>query len=440
MSPEIELLQSLIRNACVNDGTVASGQEHRSVDTLQRFFGVEGTVFEPAPGRQSVVYRIPGTNPKAPSLALVPHLDVVPADPEGWIYDPFAAEILDGWVYGRGAVDMLNVTAAMAVAVCPYITGESQPIGDLVFAAVADEESGGAYGAKRLVDDHWELVGTDYLLTEVAYPTIDGEAGSAVPVSVGEKGAFWSILKANGTPGHGSAPFRADNALEKLVTALGGVFASDSPVTITNEWRRFVEELTVSEVLKDALTDPDQVDGAIEQLAVTDPLFARYAHAATRLTVSPNRAVAGTKTNTIADKARSEVDIRALPGTGRVDIDIYLRKAMGSAADDIEIEPVMDMEATLSPVGTDFWKVIADSVEAVAGHRNIFPTTMTVATDARFWREKGTVAYGVGLFDSRTTFSEMLSLFHGHDERVSVESVEKSTRLYTEILQRFGST
>lgn len=438
MSQSIDLLQTLIQNACVNDGSVSSGHEHRSVTTLQEFFDSPGQVFEPAPGRQSVVYRVSGSDPNAPSLALVPHLDVVPVDPMGWDRDPFGAEVADGWVHGRGAVDMLNVTSAMAVAVRPYITGEKVPAGDLIFAAVADEESGGKYGAQPLVTEHWDLVGTDYLLTEVAYPTYDGKPGSAIPVSVGEKGAFWSVLRTSGTPGHGSAPYRSDNALEKMVNAVAGIFSTESPVTITDEWKAFVEELPLDKDLKHDLTDPDRVDEAIERIAISDPLFARYAHSATRLTVSPNRMMGGTKTNTIADLARSEVDIRALPGTGRVDIDVYLRKAMGSASDDVDIEPVMDLEATLSPRDTHLWEVIADSVEVIEGHRDIFPTTMTVATDARFWREKGTISYGVGLFDGRTSFSEMLALFHGHNEKVSVDSVENTTRLYVEILQRFG--
>ena len=133
-------------------------------------------------------------------------------------------------------------------------------------------------------------------------------------------------------------------------------------------------------------------------------------------------------------------DIRALPGTGRYDIDVYLNKAMGSASDHVELEPVMDFEANFSPSQSDLWDVIADSVEAIEGHRRLVPAMMTVVTDARFWRAKGTIAYGVGLFDDRMAFSEMLALFHGNDERVSVASVEKTTALYAEILGRFGRT
>ncbi len=440
MSESVELLRELIRNQCVNDGTVESGHEFRSVSTLAEFFGSSGEVFEPAPGRQSVVYRIPGSDAAAPSLALVPHLDVVPADPSGWSVDPFEGIIQDGWVYGRGAVDMLNVTAAMATAVRPYISGAKVPKGDLIFAAVADEESGGVYGAIPLVDDHWDLVGVDYLLTEVAYPPLAGASSPGVPVSVGEKGPFWSVLRASGTPGHGSSPYGADNALAKIVDGLHGIFGAEFPAAITREWTDFVDSIGLPEDVARDLMDIDSLDAAIDRLAVSDPLFARYAHAATHLTVSPNRALAGTKTNTIADHARADVDIRALPGTSRRDVDLHLRKAMGMGSDHIDIEPILDFESNISVRPSVLWDVIADSVEVLEGHRNLIPTMMTVTTDARFWRAKGTVAYGVGLFDDRMGFSEMLALFHGHDERVSANSVDKTAVLYSEILERFGTT
>jgi acetylornithine deacetylase/succinyl-diaminopimelate desuccinylase-like protein len=440
MSQVVELLQTLISNACVNDGSPESGHEARSVKTLQEFFGADGVVVEPIPGRQSLVYRIAGSDPEAPSLALAPHLDVVPVNSDSWSVDPFDAPVRDGWVFGRGSLDMLNVTSAMAVAARPYIAGEKKPAGDLIFAAVADEESGGRYGAEALVGEHWDLVEAEYLLTEVAYPPLQGAEGRMIPVSIGEKGPFWTVLRTGGTPGHGSAPYGADNALEKMSSALHGIFQSDTPVSITPEWREFVEALQIDAGLAQQLVDPEQVDDAIDRLAVTDPTFARYIHAATHLTVSPNRMIAGSKTNTIADTARAEVDIRALPGTGRNDIDVYLNKAMGSASDHVELEPVMDFDANFSTRPSDLWEVIASSVEAIEGHRRLVPAMMTVVTDARFWRAKGTIAYGVGLFDDRMAFSEMLALFHGNDERVSVAAVEKTLRLYVEILDRFGRT
>ncbi len=433
----VELLQTLIRNQCVNDGTPESGFEARSVETVVEYLGVEGEVFEPMPGRQSVVYRVPGTDPEAPSLALVPHLDVVPVDRAGWSVDPFAAEVVDGLIYGRGAVDMLNVAAAMTVTVRPYLNGEKKPRGDLLFCAVADEENGGRFGAMALVNEHWDLVKADYLLTEVAYPGLTVDDHKAVPVSIGEKGAYWSILETSGAPGHGSLPYGTDNALEKMVTALAGVIDTPLPADITEEWVSFVENLGLGEESTRRLTDIDQLDAEIDRIAVLDPTLARYIHAATHLTISSNMLHAGTKTNVIADRAHAQLDIRGLPGMDRAFVDSHLRKAMGSAAGHVEIRPIMDGNATISPVGNPLWKAIGDAVQELDGHRNLAPTLMTVATDARFWRAKGTVCYGVGLYDDRMTFSEMLTLFHGHDERVSVASVERTTALYERVLDRF---
>lgn len=436
-SEPVELLQQMIRNRCVNDGTRDSGQEHRSVATLLDYFGVEGEIFEPAPGRQSLIYRIEGTDPDAPSLGLSPHLDVVPVEASGWSQDPFAADIVDGFVYGRGAVDMLNVTAAMAVAARPYIRGEIQPHGDLLFVALADEEAGGVLGAHPLTEERWDDVKVDYMLTEVAYPPVSYANEQVVPVATGEKGAFWSKLRSVGTPGHGSAPYGGDNALRKMVEAVHGVFTEEMPVTITQEWREFVEALDLPEDVKEALVDPERVDDAIDNFAIDDPLFARYAHAVTHMTVSPNMLRSGVKANVIASEALANIDIRALPGVDRSFVDSYLYKAMGGARDDIEIEPIQDFEATSSPAGNPLWEAIADGVESIEGHRRLLPMMMNVATDARFWRKRGTVAYGVGLFDGRMDFSEMLALFHGHDERVSVVSVERTTSLYQAVLGRF---
>ena len=433
----VELLQELIRNQCVNDGSADSGHEGRSVATLRDFLGVAGEVFEPVPDRQSVVYRIPGHDPAAPSLALVPHLDVVPVDPAGWSVDPFAAEIHDGFVYGRGAVDMLNVAAAMTTAVRPYLTGEKSPRGDLVFAAVADEETGGRLGAKALVEERWSLVAADYLLTEVAYPSIELGDQRSVPVSIGEKGAYWSVLETRGRPSHGSTPYGADNALEKLVSALVGVISTPSPAAMTPEWLGFVGRLGLDDESMRRLTDIDQLDDEIDRIAVGDPTLARYIHAATHLTLATNLLQAGTKVNVVADRARAQVDIRGLPGMDREFVDAHLRKAMGSAGDQVDIEPIMDGDATVSSVGSTLWDAIGDAVEELDGHRNLAPTLMTVATDARFWRARGTVCYGVGLFDDRMSFSEMLSLFHGDDERMSTASVERTASLYERVLERF---
>ena len=437
MSSEvIELLQKLIRNACVNTGSVDGGDEYRSVATLQEFFGAEGQVFEPKPGRQSLVYRVKGTDPSAPSLALVPHIDVVPVDADGWTQDPFGADIVDGFVYGRGAVDMLNMVAAFAVAMRPYVRGEIQPRGDLVFAAVADEEAGGSYGSYPLVKNHWDLVGADFLLTEVAYPGV-GDS-SAIPVAIGEKGSYFSRLKTTGTPAHGSVPYASDNALEKMVGALHGLLATPSPVVISEQWIQFVDGIEMGSDLTEALKDPQRVDDAIDTIAQDDPGLAGYIHAVTHLTVSPNQLQAGMKSNIIADKASTVLDIRSLPDMDRKIVERHLRNAMGRPGETVEIVRVGNNPATISPTDTALWRAIASSVQDLEGHNDLVPALMPVATDGRYWRRKGTAAYGVGLYDEATSFSDLLSRFHGHDERISVESVERSTALYERILAHLG--
>ncbi len=437
MSSEvIELLQTLIRNACVNTGAVDSGDEYRSVSTLQDFFGVQGQVFEPKPGRQSLVCRVKGTDPTAPSLALVPHIDVVPVDADGWTQDPFSADIVDGFVYGRGAVDMLNMVAAFAVAIRPYVRGQIQPRGDLIFAAVADEEAGGSHGSYPLVKNHWDLVGADFLLTEVAYPSVG--TSTAIPVAIGEKGSYFSRLKTTGTPAHGSVPYASDNALNKMVGALHGLSASPSPVVIGEQWVQFVDGIEMESELTEALKDPKRIDQAIDTIARDDPGLAGYIHAVTHLTVSPNQMQAGMKSNIIADKASTVLDIRSLPDMDRKIVERHLRNAMGRPGEAVEIVRVGNNPASISPTDTALWRAIANSVQDLDGHSNLVPALMPVATDGRYWRRKGTAAYGVGLYDTETSFSDLLSRFHGHDERISVESVERSTALYERILAHLG--
>jgi acetylornithine deacetylase/succinyl-diaminopimelate desuccinylase-like protein len=437
--PVVDLLQQLIRNECVNDGSRASGHEHRSVKTLQDFFGRPGEVIEPAPGRQSVIYRVPGSDSKAPRLLLLPHLDVVPVSRTGWSVDPFAAEIADGFVWGRGAVDMLNLTAGMAVVFAPYLHGDLPPLpGDLILAAVADEEASGVHGAHYLVDHRWDLVATEYILTEVAYPSISTPDGAAHLVAVGEKGPFWTKLRSRGTPGHGSSPYRADNALAPMATAMNGLFETEAPVAITPEWEIFVTGLGLEPDLTHRLLDPDRVDEAIADLAVDDPGFAAYAYSVTHLTVSPNMLDAGVKANVIPDSAQAQIDLRALPGMDREFVDAHLRKAMGSASDRIEIEPVADHAANVSTTENPLWQAIGDSVEHLQGHRRLLPMLMPVATDARFFRTKGVIAYGTGWFDDQVPFPEFLRLFHGHDERVSIESLHRTVRMLQQVISRFG--
>jgi acetylornithine deacetylase/succinyl-diaminopimelate desuccinylase-like protein len=327
----------------------------------------------------------------------------------------------------------------MAVAFRPYLLGDREPPpGDLVFLAVADEEAAGGLGAQPLVEDHWDRVGASYVMTEIAYPAVDFGGGVGYPVAVGEKGPFWSKLRSAGTPGHGSVPYGTDNALAPMVEGLSRLFDCEMPVEVSPMWRDFVDSLDVAPALAEALVDPERIDDAIERIARDDPRMAAYVHACTHMTVSVNVLKSGVKSNMVPDRAVAQVDVRALPGQRRQDVDLYLRKAMGAVADRIEIEPVADFEANASPTGNTLWDVIVDSIEDQTGSRRAVPTMMPATTDARFFRSRGSIAYGVGLFDDRVTFPDFLTMFHGNDERISVESLERTTTLMEGILERWA--
>ena len=434
----LELLQALIRNRCVNDGSEASGHEARSVATLEAYLGTPGEVVEPAPGRQSVVYRIPGRDPTAPCLLLMGHLDVVPVTEDGWSVDPFGAEVIDGVVWGRGAVDMLNLTAAMAVVFKPYLTGElPRPPGDLVYLGVADEEQGGGLGAGWLMDHRPELIECDYVLTEIAFPAFRNPGQPPVhPVKVAEKGPSWRVIRGTGVPSHGSQPYRTDNAVVKVAEAITAIARSGSPVEITPEWRNFVEGVGWEPARVAALLDPDRVDAEIDRMAVEDPLLARWVHACTHLTLSPNLVRGGTKANTVADLASTDVDIRLLPGQTEQTVDDHLRKVLGPLYDELDFEEAIHYPAGASDASGPLWEAIGDAYESLTGSRRIVPAMTPATTDARFFRSKGAKAYGVGLFDDRVEFGDFLGMFHGNDERIGVASLGLTAQLLNRIIER----
>lgn len=435
----VELLVALIRNACVNDGTPDSGGEVRSVATLQSYLGAADWTFEPHPGRKSAVWRVPGRDPKAPSLMLMGHTDVVPVSPEGWSLDPFGAERQDGFVWGRGAVDMLNQTATMAAVFARHRRGEAERLpGDLLFLAVADEEAGGKLGARLLVEEHWDQVACDYLLTEIGTPLLDGTTGPGLPVTVAEKGPQWRRLRTSGVPGHGSQPYGTRNALVPLAEATARLGASPPPAAITDEWRRFVAAWAPPDGLASDLVDIDQIDSVIDRIALDDIGLARWIHACTHLTISPNVIHSGVKTNVVPDHAVAEVDIRALPGQDEADVNDHFRKAIGPEVDDIEMEVIEATRASGSDPEGPLWEAIASAVQGIQPGTHLIPAMIPVGTDARFFRPKGTIAYGVSLFDRKVAFGDFLRMFHGHDERVSEESLALTAQLIDATVERFG--
>ncbi|MHB8328872.1 MAG: M20/M25/M40 family metallo-hydrolase [Acidimicrobiales bacterium] len=426
-----EVLQQLIRNACVNDGSAGSGHEDRNADVLQSLLelpGVDVELHEPLPGRSSLVARIEGSDPSAPSLALLGHTDVVPANGDDWRHDPFGGELIDGEVWGRGAVDMLNLTSSMAVAVRHLAQDGFRPRGDLLFIGVADEEALGHHGAKWLTANIADHVRADYLITEAGGFPMHSPEGVRLPVITGEKGVFWCTLTIRGTPGHGSQPLRTDSAVVKAAAVVQRLAEHDVPAEIHEAWRRFVEGIGLPAEIAEPLLDAQRIGPFCEELPALG--LARQAHACTHTTVAPTILHGGTKVNVIPDRAELQLDIRTLPGWGIAEVEAMLGDALGDLAADVDIKWNYADEATASPTDTPLWAAL----ERVARHSypdaRCVPFLTVGATDARFFRKLGTIAYGFGLFSTRLTFEDYATMFHGIDERVDVESLGLSAELW----------
>jgi len=436
----VELLQGMIRNACVNDGTPESGDEVRSADLLAGFLegaGLDVERFESIPGRASVVARIEGSDPDAPTLCLMGHTDVVPVSPDGWHHDPFGGELIrtDGVdeVWGRGAVDMLNLTSSMAVAFRHLARSNWRPKGTLVYFGVADEEAGGKWGAEWMLEHHREAVDADYVLTELGgWSTLDEHGTRHVTVNVGEKGLAWRRLRVGGTPGHGSAPFGSDNALVTAAEVIRRLTEFRPTAHIGDAWRAQVATLPVPADVKAALVDPARIDDVLGTLPVT---VARGCHAQTHTTISPNIADAGPqgKTNVIPDVVDLEVDIRTVPGTTRDDVAAMLAEALGDLAPAVEVSELQHSNATICGTDNPLWDVLARNTQAVYPGARIAPGIVTGGTDARFYRELGKVAYGAGLFSPGMDLATFSSRFHGHDERIDVASLELVTQFWVDV-------
>jgi acetylornithine deacetylase/succinyl-diaminopimelate desuccinylase-like protein len=428
-----DLLQHLIRNACVNDGTAASGQEVRNADVLRAYLGDTGLdleTYEPAPGRGSLVARIEGRDPAAPTLCLMGHTDVVPVTAEGWRRDPFGGELVDGEVWGRGAIDMLNLTASMAVAFRRLATSGFRPEGTLVYFAVADEEAGGGLGADWVTANRYDAVRADYVLTESGGVAIPSSTGPRVTVTTGEKGIAWRRLRVTGTPGHGSMPFATDNALVKAAEVVRRLVAHRPAASITDTWRAYVAALDLPPEVAAGLVDPARVWDTCAALAVDDPRLAKLAHACTHMTFSPNVVHGGVKTNVIPDVVDLDVDIRTLPGETDDDVQRNLTEALGDLAGSVQVAPLQSAASTASPMATPLWDAIGRAVDALTPGAGLVPRMTAGGTDARFYRERGAVAYGFGLFGPAMTTQEFASRFHGHDERVDVESLGLTTAMW----------
>lgn len=433
----VELLRELVRAACVNDGSPESGQEVRGVRVLQRFLAdvidagkLETHVFESAPGRASLVARVRGSDPTAPALGLVGHLDVVPARPEYWRRDPFGAELVDGEVWGRGTVDMLYLTAAFAAVTREAARSDTPLAGDLVLLAVADEEGGSEYGLEWLLREHPEVSRA----TEVLSETGGMRMGAHVAIDVAEKGSAGRRLVVRGTPGHASIPYGASSAVVLAGQVLQRLGQVEPAIELTDLWRPFVEARVSDPGLAERLLDPVRIDAALPELGG----IAGYAHAVSRVTIAPTVLRSGEIHNVIPAEALIDLDIRTLPGTTDEQVDELLAEMLGEFADEVEIRRLQGWPATASSSDAPLFGAVCRAIEATDGSP-VVPVMAAGGSDARLFRMLGVPAFGFGLLSPQWTYELYRERIHAHNERIDVASVDLTLRALRRVVaERVG--
>jgi acetylornithine deacetylase/succinyl-diaminopimelate desuccinylase-like protein len=315
------------------------------------------------------------------------------------------------------------------------LTSGFRPKGTLIYSAVADEEALGTYGAQWLTENAWADVRSDFLVTEFGgarFPL--GGGAPKLPIMTAEKGSQWTRLRVRGTPGHGSMPYRADNALIKAAEVITRIGRYRAPLRLHDLWRRFIDGLDLPAASRIALTNAATFDMALDRApAGTAPMF----YAATRTTFSPNMARAGVKLNVIPDSAEVDVDIRTLAGDDGEAVRNMLREAVGDLWSEVEIVEEGDNPASESPLRSPLWDALTRVTQKLVPGSETVPFLIVGATDARYFRRKGVVAYGYGLLSDRISFKDFAGMFHGNNERIDQESLRLTTDLWEQTAREF---
>ena len=372
-------------------------------------------------------------------MTLLGHTDVVPIDEEKWTQDPFGAEVVEAEdgarIYGRGATDMLFITASMA-AVTREVALEAQagnpPRGTLTFVACADEEARGGLGAGWIAKNEPEAFSWRNCLSETGgshIPVQDSDGGDAIVVVVGEKGAAQRRITIHGDAGHGSAPYGREITVGLIGEVARRLAAIEPDVVSDDLWQGYVRSFRFAPDTEAALI-------AGENYEAFGPL-ARYSHAMSHLTVSPTVLRAGGAINVLPSTAYVELDIRPLPEQGQEDVDKLLLEALGDLAERVHIEHLITEEATVSPASGPLYDAIVDTYREFFPTADIVPTIAAGGSDLRFGRRLGGVGYGFALHAAGRGFGEVLDQLHSHDEFVHVEDVELTARAYRSLVRRF---
>ena len=384
--------------------------------------GVESTTLESADTRASVIIKIKGEDSTRPGLLVHGHLDVVPADASEWSVDPYSGVVKDGYVWGRGAVDMKDMDAMMLAVVRRWTREGIRPPRDMVFAWVADEEHGGRFGAHWLVDEHPDLFdGCSEAVGEVGgFSYTVSEDVRVYPIMTGEKSIAWMRITAKGAPGHGSM-LHDNNAITKLSEAVARIGRHEFPVAWTDTTRAFLTGLG-------SLMDTDLMH--VDPQVVVDKLgpLGRIVGATMRNTANPTMLDAGYKANVIPGSASAVIDCRIIPGQ-EVEFERQIDELLGP---DVEREWIITDRALEVPFEGDLVAAMTAALAAEDSGSHTLPYLMSGGTDAKSFATLGMTCYGFSPLRLPPDL-DFASLFHGIDERVPVDALQFGAR----VLDRF---
>lgn len=429
-------LQALIRMDTVNPPGREMGVA-RYLDDVLRGAGIETTLLEPAPGRAALVGRLKGSGKRRPVM-MVAHMDVVGVERERWKTNPFGGEILDGYLYGRGAIDdkgMLAVNLQTMLLLNEHIVKAGDMLDrDVIFLATSDEEADGEFGIDWVIANHPAILEAEFAFNEGGrLRAIDGRLAYAA-VQCGEKIANVIRLTASGTPGHASIPI-PDNAVVKLARAIAAAAAHREPLVVSPTSARFFAGLTAF------WTDP-KVRTAMADISSGDP--ARVAEGAKivennppfdamiRNGIAPTMLSAGVRPNVIPAEATATLNVRLLPGQSLEDLITRLRASIADNAVTVSVESRGE-ESPPSPDDTAMYAAISDAIAYLAPGVPTVPFLSTGATDSAPLRRAGVKAYGLLPFPLTEADEGRM---HGHDERVGVSALAFAVRLGWEVVGR----
>ena len=422
------IARDLIRFDTTNYGDGRSNGETEAAEYLGALLeglGLSTTYVDAAEGRTSVVSRVKGSDSSLPALVVHGHTDVVPADPANWSVDPFAGEILDGMLWGRGAVDMKNTDAMIIGALTDILGSGRRPKRDLVVAFFSDEENGGVFGSHYLVENNPELfAGATEAISEVGGYSVTLGGQRAYLLQTGEKALIWIKLIARGTAAHGSRVIH-NNAVTKLAEAVAAVGRRDWPVHLTATTEQLVGELA-------RIMGSDLTKLGPEEVVLSTGTAAGFIQASLRTTTNPTLLKAGYKHNVIPDVAEALIDIRTLAG----EEDAVLAEVRELIGDDIELV-ILHQDIGLD---TPFEGPLVDAmVGALNAHdpgAPVLPYLLSGGTDNKALSKLGITGYGFAPLQLPAEL-DFPGMFHGVDERVPLDALVFGRRVLGDLLTNY---